>query len=67
MRYELCKFRENRATDTSLKGVYIPNFGKISVKISVFGVYTLIVAPMRVKSQSVQRVAPAGEKPQNRP
>jgi len=30
-------------------GVYIHKFGKISVKISVLGSYTLIVAPMGVK------------------
>ena len=33
--YEVCKFHEN-----------IPNFGKISVKISVLGSYTLIAAPL---------------------
>ena len=57
------------------RGIYIPNFGKLSVKISVLGSYTLIVALMGVKfgmeegtfplcqisPQSVQRVA----KPQN--
>jgi len=38
-RYKLCKFRENRTTDTSLGGVYrpIPNFRKISVKNFTFG------------------------------
>jgi len=36
--YKLCKFCENRAMDTLLRGVYIPNFGQILVKISVFGV-----------------------------
>jgi len=35
MRYKLCKFRENHARDTPLWGTYIPNFGKISVKIVV--------------------------------
>jgi len=34
----MCKFRENRATDTPLRDVNIPNFGKMSVKISVLGV-----------------------------
>jgi len=33
----------------SLRGVYIPHFDQISVKISVFGSYTLTVAPMGVK------------------
>ena len=50
MRYKLCKFRENHARDTPLQSVYIPKFGKISVKFSVIsGSYTLIVAPMGVK------------------
>ena len=35
--------------DTPLRGIYIPHFDKISVKISVWGSYTLIVAPMGVK------------------
>ena len=38
MTYKLCKLCENRARDTPLRGVYIPHFGKIWVKISVFGV-----------------------------
>jgi len=38
MGYKLCKFCENRARDTPLRGVYIPHFGQIWVKISVFGV-----------------------------
>ena len=33
-----------------LRGVYIPSFGKTSLKISVLESYTLILAPMRVKS-----------------
>ena len=32
-----------------LRGVYIPHFDQISVKISVLGSYTLTVAPMGVK------------------
>jgi len=43
------KFRENRASDTPLRGVYIRNFGQILVKISVRESYTRIVAPMGVK------------------
>jgi len=38
MGYKLWKFCENRARDTPLQGVYIPHFGQIRVKISVFGV-----------------------------
>ena len=38
MRYKLCKFCENRARDTPLRGVYIPDFGQIWVKISILGV-----------------------------
>ena len=40
---------ENRARDTPLWGVYIPHFHQISVKISVWGSYTLIIAPIGVK------------------
>jgi len=47
--YKRCKFCENRARDTPLRGVYIPNFDQISVKLSVLGSYTLIIAPMGVK------------------
>jgi len=36
--YELCKFYENRAMGMPLRGVYIPHFDQISVKISVLGV-----------------------------
>jgi len=49
MRYKLCKFCENRARDTPLRGVYIPHFGQIWVQISILGSYTLVVAPMGVK------------------
>ena len=38
MRYKLCNFCENRARDTPLRGVYIPDFGQIWVKISILGV-----------------------------
>jgi len=38
MRYKLCKFCENRARDTPLRGVHIPDFGQIGVKISILGV-----------------------------
>jgi len=41
---QICKFCENRARDTPLRGVYISHFGQSWVKISVFGV--LVVAPM---------------------
>jgi len=48
MRYKLCKFCENRTRDTPLQVVYIPHFGQIWVKITVFGVlqYTLVTALM---------------------
>jgi len=42
MGYEVYRFYENRA----LRGVYIPHFDQISVKISVWGSYTLTVGPM---------------------
>ena len=35
--YKLCKFCENRARDTPLRGIYIPHFDQILVKISVLG------------------------------
>ena len=38
MGYKFCKFYENRARGTPLRGVYIPHFDQISVKISVLGV-----------------------------
>ena len=47
--YKLCKFYENRARGRPLRGVYIPHFDQISVKISVLGTHTLTVAPMGVK------------------
>jgi len=37
-RYKFCKIRENRARDTPLRGIYIPHFDQISLKISVLGV-----------------------------
>ena len=49
MWYKFCEFCENRARDTPLRGVYIPHFGQIWVKISILGSYTLAVAPMGVK------------------
>jgi len=49
MRYKLCKFCENRARDTPLRGVYIPHFGQIGVKIQFWGSYTLVITPMGVK------------------
>jgi len=71
------QFFENRARDTPLSGIYIPHCGQISVKISVLGSYTVIVAPMGVKFGPLLRakfhphpcnVSPLpGEKPQNRP
>jgi len=38
MGWKLYKFCENRARDMPLRGVYIPHFDQISVKISVSGV-----------------------------
>ena len=35
--YKLCKFRENRTRDVTLRGIYILEFDKI-LKFSVFGV-----------------------------
>jgi len=37
MGYKLCKFYENGARDMPLRGVSIPHFDQISVKISVLG------------------------------
>jgi len=56
MGYKLwgCKFCENRARDMPLRGVYIPHFDQISVKNSVLGSYTLIVAPMGLKYGTVE-------------
>jgi len=36
--YKLCEFCENRARDMTLRGVYIPHFDQISVKISILGI-----------------------------
>jgi len=36
--YKLCKFYENRARGTPLRGLYIPHFDQISVIISVLWV-----------------------------
>ena len=47
--YKLCKFYENHARGTPLRGVYIPHFDQISLKILVLGSYTLTVAPIGVK------------------
>jgi len=60
--HKLCKFCENRARDTPLRGVYIPHFDQISVKISVLGSYTLIVKPMGVKfgTEAVPNFTPIG-------
>ena len=72
MRYKFCKFYENRARDTPLRGVYIPHFDQISLKISVLGV----LYPNRCTDEveiwheaslpnfipSVQRAASAGRK-----
>jgi len=73
--YKVCIFSVNRARDTPLRGVYIPHFDQISVKFQFCGPYTFIVAPLHPRSRppcqispsSVQRVANAGRKPQNRP
>jgi len=69
--------------DTPLRGVYIPHFDQISIKISVLGSYTLVVAPMGLKFGVEGRFRPLlrakfnprrcnvspllGEKPQNLP
>ena len=49
MEYKHCKFYEDRARDTPLWGIYVAQFDQISVKISVLGSFTLIVALMGVK------------------
>jgi len=81
MGYKLCKFCENRTRDTPLWGVYIPHFCEISVKTSILGSYTLVVAPMGVKfgvgfgrllhakfhPHRCNKSPLRGEKPQNRP
>jgi len=56
----------------TLRGVYIPNFGKISVKISVLGSYTLIVVQIGVKFgaqewTSSPNFTPIGRPPTCRP
>jgi len=44
---QIFKFRENRANDTTLSGVYIPNFGKIlAIFFHFLRSNTLIVAPI---------------------
>ena len=71
MRYKLCKFCENRARDTPLRGVYMPDFGQIWVKISIWGVLhpcrctdgvKKVPSSIQISLPSVQRVAPAGRK-----
>jgi len=50
MGYKLCKFCENHSRDTPLAAfIFHILHDQISVKISVLGSCTLIVAPMRVK------------------
>jgi len=60
MLYKLCKVSENRARDAPLRGVYIPHFGKICVKISVLGSYTLVVAPMINQPMRVDELCEMG-------
>jgi len=59
MRYKLSKFFGNCARDTPLRGVYIPYFDQISVKISVLWYYTLVVAPMGVKFGTEEGTIPS--------
>jgi len=47
--YKLCKFYENRARDTPLRGVYMHVLVKSEYKFQFLGYYTLVVAPMEVK------------------
>jgi len=54
--YKRCKFHKNRARDMPPWDVYIPKFGKFSIKFSVLGVW-LVPPPL-------QRIAP---QPQNCP
>jgi len=72
--YKLCKFCENRARNTFLRGVYIPHFVQISVKNLVLGV----LYPNRCTDGGEiwhakfhphrYNVSPLrGEKPRNRP
>jgi len=75
MTYKLCNFCENRARDTPLRGVYIPDFGQIWVKISILGVLhrcrctdggkILLHAKFHPYRCNVSPLR--GEKPQNRP
>jgi len=67
MGYKLYKFCENRARDTALRGIYTPHFYQMSVKISVLGSYTRIIAPPCQISPHQCIVSSLGEKPQNRP
>jgi len=66
MWFKFCKFCENRARDTPLRGVSLPHFGQIWVKISILGVLHPCRWTDGVKfgfhPLSVQRVAPAGRK-----
>jgi len=63
-----------------MRGVYIPHFDQISVKMQFWGSYTLAFAPMGVKFVTEEGTFPSkflphwcnvsplwGEKPQNRP
>jgi len=65
------QFHENRTKGTPLRGVDIPHFDQISVKISVLGILYRKRCTDGVKfgtssvpnfSPSVHRVAPAGRK-----
>ena len=82
MWFKLCKFCENRARDTPLRGVYIPDFGQIWVKISILGVLhpwrctdggeiwhdiAIFVLKRDVKLQLTNVSPLRGEKPQNWP
>jgi len=49
MRYKLCKFYENRARDTPLRGRLYSTFRSNLSKNFNLGSYTLVVAPMEVK------------------
>ena len=77
MTSKFCKFCENRVVrDTPLRGVYIPHFGQIWVKISVFGVLQPCrctdggdiwygggtTSPCQISPPSVQRVDSVGRK-----
>jgi len=43
IRYKFREFHENCTKDTPLRVIYIPKFGKISVKLSVLESYTLLL------------------------